>query len=59
MSSIFRGALAGALVFIGLAGPAAAQQKQLRAVATNTWTAAFARAAGIQDVVTLAPRGRH
>ncbi len=55
MSSIFRGALAGALVFIGLAGPAAAQQKQLRAVATNTWTAAFARAAGIQDVVTLAP----
>jgi len=55
MSNILRCALAGALVFLGLAGPAASQQKPLRAVATNTWTAAFARAAGIEDVVTLAP----
>ena len=55
MSTILRSALAGAQVFIGLAGPAAAQQKPLRVVATNNWTAAFARAAGIEDVVTLAP----
>ena len=56
MIGIFRGALAGALLlFLGLAGATAAEQKALRVVATNTWTAAFARAAGIQDVVTLAP----
>lgn len=55
MSNILRRTLAGALVFLGLAGPAAAQQKHLRAVATTTWTAAFARAAGIDDVITLAP----
>jgi zinc transport system substrate-binding protein len=47
--------VAGALVFLGLAGPAPAQQKQMRVVATTSWTAAFAAAAGVNDVVTLAP----
>jgi hypothetical protein len=55
MSSILRRALAGALVFLGLGGPAGSEQRHLRAVATNTWTAAFARAAGLEDVVVLAP----
>ena len=55
MSNILRRSLAGALVFLGLALPAAAQQKYLRVVATTTWTAAFARAAGIEEVITLAP----
>lgn len=33
----------------------AQQQKPARIVATNTWTAAFAQAAGARDIVTLAP----
>ena len=37
------------------AGPLAAQQRQLRVVATNTWTAAFAAAAGATNVATIAP----
>lgn len=36
-------------------GGAAAQSKPLKVVATNTWTAAFAAAAGAKDIVTLAP----
>ena len=35
--------------------PAAAQPKDLRVVATNTWTAALVTAAGAAQVVTLAP----
>ncbi len=33
----------------------AQQEKPIRVVATNTWTAAFAQAAGAKDIVTLAP----
>ena len=35
--------------------PISAQQKRMRVVATTTWTAALAAAAGVIDVVTLAP----
>jgi hypothetical protein len=42
-----------ALVFLAILG--AAQARQVRVVATNSWTAAFAAAAGAKDIVTLAP----
>ncbi len=48
-------ALFAVLSALGLPGPAGAQQSALRVVATNTWTAAFAAAAGARDIVTLAP----
>jgi hypothetical protein len=35
--------------------PAIAQPKELRVIATNTWTAALAAAAGATQIVTLAP----
>ena len=40
---------------LGLPSAAAAQPKAWRVVATNTWTAAFAAAAGAKDIVTIAP----
>jgi zinc transport system substrate-binding protein len=43
-----------------MAGAAQAPQKSIRVVATNSWTAALAAAAGAKDIVTLAPAGlRH
>jgi zinc transport system substrate-binding protein len=51
----FRGTLLAALVLVGIAVPLSAQQSSLRVVATNSWTAAFAAAAGAMDIVTLAP----
>jgi zinc transport system substrate-binding protein len=54
MKTFMRCAL-GALAFLAFLSPLAAQQKPLWVVATNTWTAAFAAAAGIKDIVTLAP----
>jgi len=50
-----RGILLSALVLIAAALPVGAQQPSLRIVATNSWTAAFAAAAGATDIVTLAP----
>ena len=49
------GALACALVLLGLGGSLGAQGKQLRIVATTSWTAALATAAGATDVLTIAP----
>jgi zinc transport system substrate-binding protein len=50
----------GVLAFFILLFPLSAQVKQPRVVATTTWTAAFAAAAGVRDIVTLAPSGlRH
>ena len=43
------------LVFFVSLVPLAAQQKPMRVVATTTWTAALAAAAGVTDVITLAP----
>jgi hypothetical protein len=40
---------------LGVLLPLAAQQKSLKVVATNTWTAALASAAGATTIVTLAP----
>lgn len=43
-----------------VAAPAQVRQKDIRVVATNSWTAALAAAAGARDIVTLAPAGlRH
>lgn len=42
-------------LFLELPHAAAAQPKAWRVVATNTWTAAFAAAAGAKDIVTIAP----
>lgn len=43
-----------------VAAPAQVRQKDIRVVATNSWTAALAAAAGARDIVTLAPTGlRH
>ncbi|MGA2613203.1 MAG: zinc ABC transporter substrate-binding protein [Spirochaetia bacterium] len=43
-----------------MAAPAQVRQKDIRVVATNSWTAALAAAAGARDIVTLAPTGlRH
>jgi hypothetical protein len=53
MTPFVRGAVAAALVLIGIALPLSAQQP--RVVATNSWTAAMAAAAGAVDIVTLAP----
>jgi zinc transport system substrate-binding protein len=53
MSGRYRGAALAALVLIVSVLPLSAQQ--LRVVATNSWTAALAAAAGAADVVTLAP----
>lgn len=50
MSSRFR-----ALVLIFLACAMTAGAAGIRVVATNSWTAAFAAAAGATDIVTLAP----
>jgi len=47
-----------ALVFLSTAcflPPLAAQQKAMRVVATNTWTAAMASAAGATTIISLAP----
>jgi hypothetical protein len=54
MTTFARGACAAALVFTGIALPVTAQQA-IRVVATTTWTAALAAAAGATDIVTLAP----
>ena len=54
MNIFARGALAAALVVIGAAAPLSAQQA-MRVIATNSWTAAFAAAAGATDITTLAP----
>jgi len=43
------------LCVVALAAPLAAPQKALRVVATNSWTAALASAAGATTIVTLAP----
>ncbi len=48
-----RGLLCAALVLMG--GAALGAQSSLRVVATNSWTAAFAAAAGATNIVTLAP----
>jgi hypothetical protein len=50
----FVGILLSLALFLPLA-PLAAQQKTLRVVATNSWTAALASAAGATTIVTLAP----
>jgi ABC-type Fe3+-hydroxamate transport system substrate-binding protein len=42
-------------VLIAMMGFAEAQQKSIRIVATNSWTAAFAVAAGAKDLIVLAP----
>jgi len=48
------------LVLIFLACAMTARAAPVRVVATNSWTAAFAAAAGASDIVTLAPSGlRH
>jgi hypothetical protein len=48
------------LLFSAMAAPAQVRQKDIRVVATNSWTAALAAAAGARDIVTLAPAGlRH
>ncbi len=44
-----------AALLVSLASVASAQSAQPRVVATNTWTAALATAAGARQVVTLAP----
>jgi len=54
MNMFVRGALATALVVIG-AAPLSAQQHATRVIATNSWTAAFAAAAGATDITTIAP----
>jgi hypothetical protein len=58
MTIFIRGALVALLFSLALS-PLAAQPKAppnpLRVVATNSWTAALAAAAGVKDVVTLAP----
>ena len=52
------GLLCTALVLVST--PWLGAQSSLRVVATNSWTAAFAAAAGATDIVTLAPSGlRH
>jgi zinc transport system substrate-binding protein len=51
----FLRALACVLVLLGLALALGAQGKQVRVVATTSWTAALAAAAGAQDVHTIAP----
>ncbi len=48
-------AITAALVAIGAAAPLSAQQGSARVIATNSWTAAFAAAAGATDITTLAP----
>jgi hypothetical protein len=53
-SARFVGILLFLSIFSPLA-PLAAQQKTLRVVATNSWTAALASAAGATTIVTLAP----
>ena len=55
MNTFVRGALAAALVVIGAAAPLSAQQECVRVIATNSWTAAFAAAAGATDITTIAP----
>jgi hypothetical protein len=55
MMSRSRGILLAVLVLFSCALPLAAQQSSLRVVATNSWTAAFAAAAGATDIVVLAP----
>lgn len=55
MTMFARGAVAAALVVIGAAAPLSAQQQATRVVATNSWTAAFAAAAGATDITTIAP----
>jgi zinc transport system substrate-binding protein len=54
MNVFSRTALLAALVVIGVAVPLSAQEG-MRVIATNSWTAAFAAAAGAADVTTLAP----
>jgi len=46
---------AGSIAVALFSTPAAAQTKELKVVATNTWTAALAAAAGATQVVVLAP----
>jgi zinc transport system substrate-binding protein len=54
MNVFARVAVLAALVSLGVAVPLSAQQG-MRVIATNSWTAAFAAAAGATDVTTLAP----
>jgi hypothetical protein len=55
MNTFLRGALAAALVVMGAAAPLCAQEQHARVVATNSWTAAFAAAAGAVELTTIAP----
>jgi zinc transport system substrate-binding protein len=55
MTASIRRALACALVLLWLAGALGAQGKQVRIVATTSWTAALAAAAGATDVRAIAP----
>ncbi|HUJ77205.1 MAG TPA: zinc ABC transporter substrate-binding protein, partial [bacterium] len=55
MIASIRRALACALVLLSLGGALCAQGKQVRIVATTSWTAALAEAAGATDVRTIAP----
>jgi zinc transport system substrate-binding protein len=55
MNIFVRGAAAAARVVLGIAAPLSAQQRHVRVVATNSWTAALAAAAGAADITTLAP----
>jgi zinc transport system substrate-binding protein len=50
-----QGLLVAALVLIFCASAMTAGAAGIRVVATNSWTAAFAAAAGATDIVTLAP----
>jgi zinc transport system substrate-binding protein len=50
-----RRAVGCALVLLGCAAALGAQGEQVRVVATTSWTAALAVAAGAQDVRTIAP----
>jgi len=55
MNTFLRGCCAAALVVMGAAAPLSAQENHTRVVATNSWTAAFAAAAGATDITTIAP----
>jgi hypothetical protein len=55
MIAAVRRALAAAVLVFGLVGSLGAQGKQVRVVATTSWTAALATAAGARDVLTIAP----
>ena len=55
VKTIFRIACVASVALVLCSLPAIAQTRELRVIATNTWTAALAAAAGATQVVTLAP----